>query len=476
MRARDASDAHDATDATDGRGGGDARSTPDSGVDGGRNDASDDGAGVTGCSGSVALTYDTTTDRAPHVASPPTLGPAGTLYKDPTYGTSVLRVTDAMTLPGSLSYRVANEFWGNDWSTDAKLFYLQDSSGAVLPYAFDPKTLVATRVADKTMPGSPLKMPLSSGGFSRTEPTILYGMKALTVAEFDFSTQTTTDLVDLTTVVPGATGNALGVQQAESGLLASVFGGPEQDKMPYLVTWDPVSKTPHVLDVTQSTLDGKPIGTTIGGGLHAFKLDVSGRYLAFEVNGGSSTDWVWDTTAGAVTTLPSLDTVGSAAWASKLSSASYAWDLQTFASPTMAVSLITPAAPVDTMASATLEWKNATPGALSPLIVETMRQPGDTTPWQAWDEEIIAVRTDGMLVPGEAGTPETEVWRFAHTFNTYTGTMFSDNYYYLFIPRVSQNGWFVLFDSNWNGSLGTDNNAQPRTDAFIVALPNPCGP
>ena len=105
-----------------------------------------------------------------------------------------------------------------------------------------------------------------------------------------------------------------------------------------------------------------------------------------------------------------------------------------------------------------------------------MRQPADTSPWHAWDEEVIAVRTDGQLAAVDGGTPETEVWRFAHTFNTYSGTIFSDNFYYLFIPRVSQNGWFVLFDSNWNGSLGTDDKGLPRTDAFVVALPNPCGP
>ncbi|HXC24502.1 MAG TPA: hypothetical protein VNU46_01205 [Gemmatimonadaceae bacterium] len=91
----------------------------------------------------------------------------------------------------------------------------------------------------------------------------------------------------------------------------------------------------------------------------------------------------------------------------------------------------------------------------------------DTGPWRAWDNEIIAVRADGV---------ESEVWRFAHNFNTYTGTVYSDAYYYLYKPRVSQNGWFVLFDSNWNGTLGTDATGAPRTDAFIVALPNPCGP
>jgi hypothetical protein len=99
--------------------------------------------------------------------------------------------------------------------------------------------------------------------------------------------------------------------------------------------------------------------------------------------------------------------------------------------------------------------------------VETMRQPTDTGPWRAWDEELVAVRTDGTT---------SQTWRFAHNFNTYSGTIFSDAFYYLFIPRVSQNGWFAIIDSNWNSSLGTDSTGNPRTDVFIVPLPNPCGP
>src|SRR5437868_472517 len=83
--------------------------------------------------------------------------------------------------------------------------------------------------------------------------------------------------------------------------------------------------------------------------------------------------------------------------------------------------LITPMlSPTDTKASSSLSWQNGAAGALTPIITETMRQPLDTGPWRAWDEEVIAIRTDGNLQIGDGGPPETEVWRFAHTFNTYT--------------------------------------------------------
>ena len=73
-----------------------------------------------------------------------------------------------------------------------------------------------------------------------------------------------------------------------------------------------------------------------------------------------------------------------------------------------------------------------------------MRQPTNTNPWGAWDDELIAVESTGA---------SPRVWRFAHLFNTYSGTTYSDAFYYLYIPRVSQDGRFVLFDSNWNASL-----------------------
>jgi hypothetical protein len=433
--------------------------------------ASDGGtteAGEGGCLGSVPLTYQVTTDQAPHQVAPPTLGPAGTVFKDPVYGTSIVRLTDATTLTATTSFRVANEFWGNDWSTDAKLFYMQDSSGAFLPYTFDPATLAAARVQDLSKPGTPLAMPLAPGGFSRTEATVFYGLTGLTIEKFDFATQMKTLVVDLTTIVPGATGYALGVEQGKNGLLVSSFGGPEQDMMPYVITYDQTSQTSHVVDVTKSTLDGNPIGATIGGGVHSFKIDASGQYLTFSVNGGASTDWLWDTQANKVTVAASAGAVGWAAWEHPGNGDSYDWQVSTFAAADASTPLISPLlAPVDKLASSSVAWESAVGGPGTPLIVETMRQPADMGPWRAWDDEVIAVRTDGV---------SSEVWRFAHNFNTYTGTIYSDNFYYLFIPRVSQNGWFVLFDSNWNGTLGTDAMGNPRTDAFIVALPNACGP
>jgi hypothetical protein len=408
----------------------------------------------------VPLTYEASTDRLPHPASPPALGDAGTLVLDPVYGTRMLRLTDGATTP-TLSYRVANEFWGNDWNTDSTLFYIQSSNSGLHFYRFDPKLMTATPVA------APM---LNYGGFSRSAPNLFIGLhNSYVVATYDFNTQQRTDVFSLLSIVPGATGYVLGVQQARNGLYVSVFGGPQQDKMPYLITYDAATQTHHLIDVTQGTLDGVSLGITFGGGLHTFKVDASGRWIQFAVSATTVTNYLYDVQSGTITT-GGAGASGSGAFIHGAggSQESYNWAVSDFATPTVSTPLISPLpTPLDSNVSASVSWMNAVAGASAPLIVETMRRPADTGPLREWDDELIAVRTDGV---------QSTVWRFAHNFNAYTGTIYSDNFYYLFIPRVSQNGMFAIIDSNWMQSLGTDSTGQPRTDVFIVELKNPCGP
>jgi hypothetical protein len=317
----------------------------------------------------------------------------------------------------------------------------------------------------------PANLPFgASGGFSRVDPNLLYGMKGLAFAQYDFTTQQSTTLVDLHTFVVDAGGYALGVEQGSNGLLATSFGGPQQDMMPYVATWDPATGVHHVIDTYASTLDGVPIGATIDGGVHTIRIDSSGRYVSFSVSGGSNPNWLWDTTAQTVKKVSGSGAIGWGAYVGHANGDAYQWAVTDLATQMTSPPLISPVlSPIDNLVSTHVDWQNAVQGALVPAIVETMRQPADVGPGRAWDDELIAVQTE----PADGGST---VWRFAHNFNTYAGTIYSDNFYYLFIPRVSQNGWFAIIDSNWNQSLGTDSSGNPRTDVFIVALPNPCGP
>jgi hypothetical protein len=265
-------------------------------------------------------------------------------------------------------------------------------------------------------------------------------------------------------------------------LLASAFGGPQQDRMQYIVTYDPKTKASHVLDVFGATLDGKALTTMPGSttaGVHIFEMDPSGTWISFMVaTTPQLTVYAWNVAAGTVTAVPTINgdlnsgTLGWGSWLRHDGNAKDSFEFQRFdfTSPSgPGVDMVSPIrTPNENGVAVSVAWSNAATAPNAPFIVESLRSPTNTNPWNAWDDEIIAV---------EQAATSPRIWRFAHTFNTYTGPTASDNFYYLFIPRVSQDGQFVLFDSNWHASLGTNTKTSlPRTDMFIAALPSPCGP
>jgi hypothetical protein len=110
-------------------------------------------------------------------------------------------------------------------------------------------------------------------------------------------------------------------------------------------------------------------------------------------------------------------------------------------------------------------WSNARPDALVPVISSTYRYGDNTTPWRAWDEEIIGIDTTG----GTGGL----VYRFAH----HRSKVASDTdpsvtyFWYQPIANVSPNGQWVIFTSNWEKTLGKDaSEGTFRQDVFMVHL------
>src|SRR4051812_37740901 len=91
--------------------------------------------------GSGAGPYFAVTDRLTYQKPAlPSLGAAGTAVADPVFGTSIRRVTDNLTRPGSVdrSYRTPSSPHQNAWSVNASYFYVMGSGGVgPIPYAFD---------------------------------------------------------------------------------------------------------------------------------------------------------------------------------------------------------------------------------------------------------------------------------------------------------------------------------------------------
>jgi hypothetical protein len=115
-------------------------------------------------------------------------------------------------------------------------------------------------------------------------------------------------------------------------------------------------------------------------------------------------------------------------------------------------------------------WNNARPDNSAPFISGTYRHDTSTTPFRAWDDEIIAVQTDAA--PGADPT----VWRFAHHRSDVTSDLdaTATSFWYMPRPNVSPDGHWVLFTSNWEKTLGADLKGEPgsgaRQDVFLVAL------
>ena len=93
----------------------------------------------------------------------------------------------------------------------------------------------------------------------------------------------------------------------------------------------------------------------------------------------------------------------------------------------------------------------------------------NTTPWRAWDDEIVAIQT-------ESAGSGARVWRFAHHRSDVSRDDGIDGTYFWYQPRgvISPDGRWALFTSNWDESLGAmpvpDPPGNHRTDVFLVGL------
>ncbi len=152
------------------------------------------------------------------------------------------------------------------------------------------------------------------------------------------------------------------------------------------------------------------------------------------------------------------------------------WNIRNAATPTTSTGLINPvlndpsSVPQATYAGCVEDhtsWHNAQPNVLVPVFSATYRYacPVDVShPWRTWDNELIAIRTDGA---------ESKVWRFGHHHSLpWVRGANPGNYVFL---NVSPDGRYGVFESVWEDTLGVDSGGLQRTDAFLIAFPASAG-
>src|SRR5471030_2791304 len=98
---------------------------------------------------SSIATYSAQSDRIsfPKPALPQ-LGPAGSTFTDPSFGSRMLRVTDANTRPGTpgQSYTTPSAAHQTAWNANSTYVYLRSVDGYFIPYAFNPSTMATSRI------------------------------------------------------------------------------------------------------------------------------------------------------------------------------------------------------------------------------------------------------------------------------------------------------------------------------------------
>src|SRR5690348_1377462 len=80
----------------------------------------------------AATAYNAMSDRNSHPKPAlPSIGPAGSTFADPTFGSRMLRVTDANTRPGAIgrSYTTPSAAHQTAWNANSTYFYVRSVDG-----------------------------------------------------------------------------------------------------------------------------------------------------------------------------------------------------------------------------------------------------------------------------------------------------------------------------------------------------------
>jgi hypothetical protein len=443
----------------------------------------------------VPTAYTSISDR---IARPkpalPSIGNAGSIITDPTFGSRILRVTDTNTRPASqgVSFRTPSAGPQIAWDMASRYFYVTSTDGSIVPFSFDATTMTATRVAGPGDGGLQLNFYVEPE-FSSTKPGVLYGISAggnmRTVYQYDLVAGAYTQVLDIDSIVPGLSGyiGALMTGGTPTEYLMTFFGGQSQDQH-YLLLWSPIGNfgARKIVDTMASTINGVPTTTPLNFKLHAATIDRSGRYVFLHPTAVdlaaprlAAQTYIWDTSTDIITAIPTAslpaghgapgfgvgvnhDCCTSSAWDGAQ------WQFRSLAAPLTTQDMINPIlTPKEVYLSDHATWSNAQPNILVPIIVATYRfaESQSTAPWRAWDDEIIAIETDGS---------SSTVWRFAHHRSNIGTEANPDNPYFWYEPRpsVSPDGHWVIFTSNWEKTLGTDvrDGGTARQDVFLLQL------
>jgi hypothetical protein len=415
------------------------------------------------------------TDAKP-IPHAPALGPANSIIKDPTFGSRILRVTDAHTHGGdSLIPEYAGYF--RTWNANSTALKLHGPHGNSYWLEFNPSTF---KVGDGS--ARPTLHPLSFNvkwEWSAVDPDIIYFQNGNQLAKYNKTTHVVTNLGGPSN--HGTLTYHVLVVGADAWVCSAVGGSQNTYSQIYCLNpHNPLQN--KFIDVLKKTINGvaqhdphwptSAAGQTIGihsmyGSAAGTWLDVGFVHHSWGSNGDSvlnlsTNTWSLMTNANMYSSghssIGARFVNGSGSINGMYSGGACVRDPNNLMDATQYSFIMQPPSTATGWYDGEhSSWFNSSTNPHAPVLFSryNISTPPRPLPWYG---EIIAAATDGS----------NKVWRFAHNHNgglvNWVGQAFA---------QISNDGRWALFSSPWDGTLGGaagDFGYPTRMDTFIVEL------
>jgi len=423
------------------------------------------------------------TDRLLHGKTAMAPPAARTLFQDPDFATTMVRVTDENTVanfPGSFFRNPPPDV--NEWSADQHKFYVAASNQKNhlnLAFAFDPATMAISSLPGAA-PGAGVQIPLRLGPtFSFVDSDLMYGsdLRApLVIDTYRFSTGKTVPLVDVTkcrtepplVAGPKVSSGDMTISNDDNRVVISA-GANQFSARPFVIVYD--KKLGCRWYNTQTGQIGGQWGpsgqasTSDKFSINHSKISGNGRYVRIGVT--RTGFYVWDLETLSVQPCYVKSDLkcsgyGATGYDAYINVPGAIDELNAFRRPLSDLSAMTPLLnPLPKPHYKGMEkhfaWSNGRLDSNAPVCGATYDPKGAVEIKQPYDGEIFCMETDGVA---------STVWRFAH----HRAIWDSEYYWTEPLGNISLDGRFYMFTSGWDGQVGVTPEGDPRTDVWIVKL------
>ena len=407
----------------------------------------------------------------------PSLGPANSVIVDPTFGSRILRVTDANTNGGESLISTDSGFH-RTFNADSTAIKLTGPHGDAYWLEFNPSTF---KVGDGSSKPKLHSLPFGAHWeWSATDPNVIYFLNGSKISKYNKATNTTTNLGgppngDPVTYHPVVIG--------PDNWVCSAAGTGYQDTYTEIFCVQPSNTSKNVfIDVQGKTINGvsqsdpnwptPTSGQTIGihdvsGGTGSSWLEVTFHQASWGANGNAVLDLsknTWSLLGGSDPYWSGHVAIGNGKYANGSGSQSgtdsrgiILRDPNDLMNKSSQLFVFNPPLPPSNgwCDADHISWANSLSNPKAPIL--TSRYTLSTNCKYAWTGEIDLAAVDGS----------NKVWRFAHNHN---GGMVC--YFAQAFAQISNDGKWALFSSYWDGTLGADTSfgCSTRIDTFIVDL------